>query len=169
MWLAGSRGIQVTAGGNFTGITEINLVTHGFYAHRLASHILTGRNQLKYFLCIRFPPHTGLGVTEMDHPPDLDQIVYPSFEFPWPGGLHPEAAIVEERMIEWGSACGLIPNKDYHARVIRTRYGFLAARCYPRADMRLLQAIADYFLWFFLADDLFVDRVDTATADTIAT
>jgi hypothetical protein len=104
----------------------------------------------------------------MNHPLGLDQIVYPSFEFPWPGGLHLEAATVEERMIEWGSAFGLIPNKDYRARVIRTRYGFLAARCYPRAGLRLLQAIADYFLWCFLADDLFVDRVDTGSADTIA-
>jgi hypothetical protein len=105
---------------------------------------------------------------EMDHPPGLDQIVYPSFEFPWSGGFHPGATIVEERMIEWGSACGLIPDEEYRARIIRTRYGFLAARCYPRAGMKLLQAAADYFLWFFLADDLFVDRVDTATAGTIA-
>jgi hypothetical protein len=104
----------------------------------------------------------------MDSPPGLDQIVYPSFEFPWPGGFHPGATIVEERMIEWGAARGLIPDEDYRARVVRTRYGFLAARCYPRAGMKLLQAAADYFLWFFLADDLFVDRVGTVTVGTIA-
>jgi hypothetical protein len=104
----------------------------------------------------------------MGYYPDLDQVIYPSFEFPWPGACHPEVANVEERMIEWGSAYDLIPDEEYRARVVRTRYGFLAARCYPRADRALLQAAADYFLWFFLADDLFVDRVDTATAGTIA-
>src|ERR1700749_1857344 len=88
--------------------------------------------------------------------PDLDQVIYPRFEFPWPGGCHPEVKNVEERMTEWGSAHGLIPDEDYRARIARPRYGFLAARCYPRAGLKLLQAIADYFLWFFLADDLFV-------------
>jgi hypothetical protein len=70
--------------------------------------------------------------------------------------------------MEWGKECGLFPDPDYRARAGRASYGFLAARCYPRADHALLQAAADYFLWFFLADDLFVDRVETASAGTIA-
>lgn len=101
------------------------------------------------------------------NPPELDRILIPVFDFPWPGSCHSEVEDVERSMIEWGLAHQLIPDDSYHARVVRTRYGFLAARCYPRAERGLLQAIADYFLWFFLADDLFIDRVDVVTPDTI--
>lgn len=100
-------------------------------------------------------------------PSELDQIVVPVFEFPWPGACHPRVADVERAMIGWGLAHHLIPDQSYRARVARTRYGFLAARCYPHAELALLQTTADYFLWFFLADDLFVDRVDIVTPDTI--
>jgi hypothetical protein len=107
----------------------------------------------------------------MEDPPGIglaaSRIKVPAFDFPWPGGCHPDAAGIEARMIKWGARHSLIPTADYHARVARTRYGFLAARCYPRARPALVQAIADYFLWFFLADDLFVDRVETVTAATI--
>jgi hypothetical protein len=103
----------------------------------------------------------------MDYSDDLEGIVVPTFQFPWSGACHPEVESVEASMIDWGLAHRLIPDEDYRSRVARTRYGYLAARCYPRADRVLLQAAADYFLWFFLADDLFVDRVDTVTPDTL--
>ncbi len=102
-----------------------------------------------------------------DYPAGLDQIIVPAPDFPWPGSCHPDVNIVEKRMMEWGEAHDLFSDSDYRARAARARYGFLAARCYPRADRALLQAAADYFLWFFLADDLFVDRVETASARTI--
>ncbi|KAM4060768.1 terpene synthase metal-binding domain-containing protein [Hirsutella rhossiliensis] len=70
-------------------------------------------------------------------------------------------------MIEWADIYGLLVNKAHNERVKRTRYAWLAARCYPNAHRELLQAIADYFVWFFLADDLFVDRVETVTLDTL--
>ncbi|MGF1425821.1 terpene synthase family protein [Kitasatospora sp. LaBMicrA B282] len=43
----------------------------------------------------------------------------------------------------------------------------MAARCYPDADETFLQICADYFIWFFVVDDLFVDRVDTLTEHTV--
>ncbi len=97
----------------------------------------------------------------------IDTIAVPRFEFPWPSACHPQVAAVEERMIGWGEAHNLIPDAAYRARIVRTRYGYLAARCYPRAELPLLQVIADYFLWFFLADDMFIDRVDTVTPATL--
>jgi hypothetical protein len=104
----------------------------------------------------------------MNGPEEFGRVAVPVFEFPWPGGCHPEVRSVEERMMQWGADYALFPDKDYRARAARARYGFLAARCYPRASRTLLQVCADYFLWFFLADDLFVDRVETASASTIA-
>jgi Terpene synthase family 2, C-terminal metal binding len=98
----------------------------------------------------------------------LEQLVIPTFRFPWPAACHPQVKQVEQEMIAWGTRYGLIPDDEYLARVARTRYGYLAARCYPRANRELVQAAADYFLWFFLADDLFVDRVETVTAGTLS-
>jgi hypothetical protein len=103
----------------------------------------------------------------MDQYCDPDELLIPRFEFPWAGARHPQAHEVEASMIEWGMTHDLFPDDEYADRVIRTRYGFLAARCYPRADRTLLQAAADYFLWFFLADDLFVDRVQTVSRRTV--
>lgn len=91
----------------------------------------------------------------------------PTFRIPWPEACSPDAEVVETQTIAWAESHGLFANYVYRERVERTRYGFLAARCYPNAQRELLQIISDYFLWFFLADDLFVDRVDTITSDTL--
>jgi hypothetical protein len=99
---------------------------------------------------------------------DLDSVIIPRFEFPWSGACHPQAAEAEATMIGWGVAYGLIPTGDYRDRVGRARYAYLAARCYPHANRELLQAMADFFLWFFIVDDLFVDRVETANTETLA-
>jgi len=98
---------------------------------------------------------------------ELATIEIPGFAFPWPGACHPQAVTVEENAILWAERHNLLPDGAYRARVARARYGYLAARCYPEAKLSLLQAIADYFLWFFLVDDLFVDRVDTLTPRTL--
>src|SRR5688500_3100587 len=102
-----------------------------------------------------YPPGSGL-VSErvtrlgtsvlgppMDPLPDLDQIRIPRFEFPWPAAVSPAAESVEREMIQWALAHRLIPDDRYRSRIARTRYGWLAARCYPQADRELLQAAAD--------------------------
>jgi hypothetical protein len=91
----------------------------------------------------------------------------PVFTLPWPEACSPDVVLIEGQMIVWADEHDLFVNDAYRERVIRTRYGWLAARCYPNAGRELLQAIADYFVWFFLADDLFVDRVETVTPDTL--
>ncbi|AEU37555.1 terpene synthase family protein [Granulicella mallensis] len=98
---------------------------------------------------------------------ELQQIRVPNFEFPWAAACSPFADLVEQEMQGWALEYGLLPNKQYLDRVSRTKYAWLAARCYPRANRELLRTIADYFIWFFLADDLFVDRVETIGPSTI--
>ncbi|KAI9371219.1 terpenoid synthase [Aspergillus egyptiacus] len=98
----------------------------------------------------------------------LTTLQIPLFKLPWPEAIAPDVALIEDRMIEWAEKHGLfVNNSAYKERVKRTRYAWLAARCYPNAGHELLQAIANYFVWFFLADDLFVDRVDTLTPYTL--
>jgi len=77
---------------------------------------------------------------------DVDNPAIPVFRFPWPGACHPEVRQAEAAMIRWGQAHRLIPDATYLSRVVRTRYAYLAARCYPRVGSELLQAAEDYFL-----------------------
>ncbi|MFB6456174.1 hypothetical protein ACE38W_12955 [Chitinophaga sp. Hz27] len=97
----------------------------------------------------------------------LTALRIPVFKLPWPEAISPYAAATEEKMLAWGEQYGLFLNDTYRERVKRTRYAYLAARCYPNASPDLLQVIADYFLWFFMADDLFVDRVETLNTETL--
>lgn len=91
----------------------------------------------------------------------------PDFKFPWASACSPYRDLVEEEMLEWAVKYNLIPNGRYLERVKRTKYGWLAARCYPFADYELLRTIADYFVWYFLSDDLFIDRVEITNENTI--
>lgn len=97
----------------------------------------------------------------------LAGLVIPSFEFPWPEACSPYAETIEARMLEWADEQGLFINEEQHKRAARGRYGWLASRCYPNADPELLQVIADLLIWSFSADDLFVDRAETLTFDTL--
>ncbi|RQT54918.1 terpene synthase family protein [Burkholderia cepacia] len=98
---------------------------------------------------------------------ELAALHMPVFDVPWAGACSPHVERIESRMLEWADAYGLFISDAYRERVVRTRYGWLAARCYPNADPSLLQALADYFVWFFLVDDLFVDRVEPVGPDTL--
>ncbi len=98
---------------------------------------------------------------------ELDNLRIPTFEFSWPEACSADVESIEQDMNQWARSHHLIVNDRYQARVDRTKYGWLAARCYPNANRQLLQIFADYFIWFFLADDLFVDRVDIIGPETI--
>ena len=91
----------------------------------------------------------------------------PSFEVPWPSACAPDAAQIESRMLGWAQSHGLFLNEEHHRRTVRARFAWLAARCYPHAERSLLQVIANYIACFFLIDDLFVDRVETASPATV--
>lgn len=93
---------------------------------------------------------------------------HPRLDIPWPSACAPEAAQVESTMLEWAQSHGLFLNEEHRRRAVRARFAWLAARCYPHAERRLLQVIADYIACFFMIDDLFVDRVDSVSASTVS-
>ncbi|PHH91426.1 hypothetical protein CDD83_520 [Cordyceps sp. RAO-2017] len=70
-------------------------------------------------------------------------------------------------MMEWAVKQGLLEDDNLRQQAARGHYGFLISRCYPNAEYELLQAIANYFIWFFLCDDLFIDRVESVTSETL--
>jgi hypothetical protein len=94
-------------------------------------------------------------------------ILIPDFAYPWPEAIHPDAVPVEQESLRWAAHHRLFPDEQYRARVERAKYGWLAARCYPCASRELLQVISDYFVWYFVVDDAFIDRVETVTQQTI--
>lgn len=92
---------------------------------------------------------------------------HPRFDIPWPSACAAGAEQIESAMLDWAQTHRLFLNEEHRRRTIRARFAWLAARCYPHAERRLLQAIADYIACFFLIDDLFVDRVDRISASTV--
>ena len=114
------------------------------------------------------PPRTGTLPLRSSGPARADgDLRIPRFHFPWSSACHPDAEDVERHALAFAERFGLVPDEEYRARLARTKYGWLAARCYPQADRELVQIAADYFIWFFIADDMFVDRVHTLSSSTI--
>lgn len=91
----------------------------------------------------------------------------PLFRFPWPAACADNLECVEKKTVEWADQHGLLVDKAYRKRAERSRYAWLAGRCYPKADEELLQVVSDLMIWFFIVDDLFVDRVEVLTLDTL--
>ena len=97
----------------------------------------------------------------------IDELQIPDIILPWPARCAPEVDVVQARTLAWAERHELFPTEGYRARIVRAKYATLAARCYPDASGPLLQTISDYVLWFFVVDDMFVDRVDTVTPRVI--
>ena len=98
---------------------------------------------------------------------ELDRLSIPEFRLPWSVSLSPYVDSAQEQTIQWSKSHDLFPSEQIQSRAERTKYAWLAGRCYPNADREYLQLTADYFSWYFLADDLFVDRVELVTANTV--
>ncbi|MBZ4396938.1 hypothetical protein [Myxococcus sp. AS-1-15] len=97
----------------------------------------------------------------------LEHIQYPTFTFPWSGACAPFAEAVDQEALRWAQTQGLIISEKQLARHARGKYGWLMARCYPHADRELVQLLTDFVLWYFIVDDLFVDRVDAVAQETL--
>lgn len=100
--------------------------------------------------------------------PSPSLLSHPRFNIPGPSACAPEPAQIENTMLDWAQSHGLFLNEEHRRRTARAHFAWLAARCYPHADRRLLQVIANYIACFFLIDDLFVDRVDSVSAPTVS-
>ncbi len=102
------------------------------------------------------------GIPDVDRAgQSLDRLIMPTIDMPWPAACHPQVERLEQSMIAWGEQHDLIPTAAFRERLERTRFAWLAARCYPRADAVLAQFTADYIGWFFVVDDLTFDRIDS--------
>ncbi|WDU65431.1 hypothetical protein LRS56_13885 [Pseudomonas poae] len=80
----------------------------------------------------------------------------------------PHAQAVEQHVLEWTEAQQLATDPDFHSELISSRFGWLAARCYPNASMSLLNTIADFLTWLYLVDDRLFDRAQRIPRAIIA-
>ncbi|PWY81318.1 terpenoid synthase [Aspergillus eucalypticola CBS 122712] len=87
---------------------------------------------------------------------------------PWAGDIAADVLLLEAIMLDWADQKGLLVDVAYRERVKRSRYAWLAARCHPKAAPELLSVISKFFVWYFVADDLFLDRVDLVTPNTLS-
>lgn len=71
---------------------------------------------------------------------------------PFPPLMHPSAAEVDQRAIEWAWAVGLIDDSRA-ARLCGSRIGWLVSRAFPKAHEFALQLAADWTTLFCLLDD----------------
>lgn len=80
----------------------------------------------------------------------------------------PHAQAVEQHVIEWAETQQLVRDSGFHSQLISSKFGWLAARCYPYASMSLLNTIADFLTWLYLVDDRLFDRAQRIPRAIIA-
>jgi hypothetical protein len=116
----------------------------------------------------RTAPPTVAGRAFARYAHSQDGLHVPELPYPWASGCSPHAPFVEARLQQWLMQHGLIPNEHDRARIAQAKFGWLAARCHPRAPVERLQTIARFYAWYFLVDDWFVGRTEKVSAYTIS-
>ncbi|WP_163868303.1 hypothetical protein [Myxococcus eversor] len=99
---------------------------------------------------------------------ELEHVRIPVITFPWQGACAPDVEQLEHRRLTWATRHGLTPTAEHRARAERAKYASFAARGFPHASPALLQIFADFLAWFFVIDDLVVDRVNPLSASTLS-
>lgn len=87
----------------------------------------------------------------------------PALCVPFASALHPEVELVQARSVRWARDLGLVGEGAGLDRLRRSRIAWLAARAYPRGDVRTLQIAADWTTLFCLLDD-HIERLPGAAA-----
>jgi 5-epi-alpha-selinene synthase len=87
---------------------------------------------------------------------DLD---VPTLYCPFQSTVSPDAAIVDQRTVDWAYAFGLITSDAIAQRFQAARIGWLAAYLAPTASLETLQLLSDWSTWAIMWDDS-CDRPD---------
>ncbi|GAA0285034.1 hypothetical protein GCM10010302_24090 [Streptomyces polychromogenes] len=105
---------------------------------------------------------------EQDHPSRIGWEL-PPFYCPFERELlHPKAAEIEERCVEWIDAFGIYPDAVERAWGLATRSAELAGRTVPFGDVEAVVLYAEWLYWAFAADDWHDSDSGTAGATAVA-
>jgi terpene synthase-like protein len=91
---------------------------------------------------------------------ELNDVFLPTLRFPWSTRCHVGVASIERETTDWATRYRLVSGEREWAALRNAKFGHFSARCYPDADREVSQIDADFFTWFFLFDDAYVDRVE---------
>jgi len=83
----------------------------------------------------------------------MKQIIFPELYCPFPSAVNRHAESVNQHTLAWVKRFKLIPNKGEFNRLIRSKFGWLAARAYPNAPLQELEIVSDWNTWLFIRDD----------------
>ena len=98
---------------------------------------------------------------------ELNQVFLPTFRFPWPTRCHVGVASIERETTDWAIRYRLVSGERGWEALRNAKFGYFSARCYPDADRDVSQIDADFFTWFFLFDDAYVDRAEPGSPQVL--
>ncbi|ANY07338.1 terpene synthase family protein [Pseudonocardia sp. HH130630-07] len=77
-----------------------------------------------------------------------------------PERISPHVEELERSILGWADDFALLDDDRARRKLERTRLGELIARSYPRIEPDRIEAMAGWFVWAFVIDDCFDDRVE---------
>lgn len=83
----------------------------------------------------------------------MSSIEFPKLYCPFPGAINQHAETVNNHTLAWVKAFSLVPDEDNFERLVKSKFGWLAARAYPNASLEALKIVSDWNTWLFIRDD----------------
>jgi len=83
----------------------------------------------------------------------MTPIQFPKLYCPFPGAVNQHAETVNNQTLAWVKAFNLVPDEDNFERLVKSKFGWLAARAYPNASLEALKLVSDWNTWLFIRDD----------------
>ena len=83
----------------------------------------------------------------------IEDITLPTIFCPFRPAVSPYAEAVHQHTLEWVGRHALIKDEHAFEHLESSKFGWLAAHCYPNASMERLAIVSDWFTWLFLMDD----------------
>ncbi len=78
----------------------------------------------------------------------------PPIQCPFPSAVSPHAEAVHQHTLAWVERHALVTDGRALERLRASKFGWLAARAYPRAALDRLAIVSDWNTWLFMIDDL---------------
>lgn len=89
----------------------------------------------------------------------LDKLYTPTINCPIPYSCHPLHEEAHLRSLEWALKMGLVDStqSSSYIKLEKAKFAWLGAATYPFVNETQLYIAADYMVWFFIYDDLYVN------------
>jgi 5-epi-alpha-selinene synthase len=83
----------------------------------------------------------------------MEDLVLPALYCPFPSAVNRHAAAVQDETLAWVRHFQLVRREAAYQRFHAAKFGWLAARAYPRADFDELALVSAWNVWLFMLDD----------------